>query len=621
MIAPHRPAPAGEKAALQAAAVIGPLVLGRRGAGARRGRRRGSACSRSATSCAARPASRSPGEREYVFKHALTREVAYALAADSAARRALHAASPSGSSGGRRRRRARARCSPTTYAAAAPPEPRTSRGRRPRRAATRPRTRRSLAAAGRRAGLRPLRAADAARRLFAQALAARARRGRARRAVARRPPGRASPFRHRRFPRGHGERAHLRPRHPPRRSSPSPAVRDSLPRGWRRGAGRRGGREVDRARRSTLAEPGSEARASAIAAWVVLEPWGAAPGAARRGGRVRRASSATRPARAARTMAQAEVARGERAGSGRRGELGGPQARPSLSTRRSGQARRTGPSSPAWSPTCARAGSAAEGRRAAELPRRISARLTPHHEVHASRRGLLLADTVRGDWARRRPRGRPARRRPALPQRRHAVPVQLARAAHGRAGAWTARWRRRGAPARGAGGGARCPCRGRCPRNRRCCGSRCFAATSRRAERILAEKPAVDLFDVDYPAARLDALAALGDRAGVEPEASPALALGGYVEPFALRALGLAVKIPCSPPSRGMPVRRGRRGRPRRVGSPAAAAGCGARRQLAHDGQHVRGDGDWTMGGHLPPARRVRDGPALGLDQAPRAPR
>ena len=56
-------------------------------------------------------------------------------------------------------------------------------------------------------------------------------------------------------------------------------------------------------------------------------------------------------------------------------------------------------------------------------------------------------------------------------------------------------------------------------------------------EQLLAA-PAAGKYDVSYPAARLDALAALGDREGVEREAPPALAFGGYVAPFALRALG-----------------------------------------------------------------------------------
>jgi DNA-binding SARP family transcriptional activator len=58
-------------------------------------------------------------------------------------------------------------------------------------------------------------------------------------------------------------------------------------------------------------------------------------------------------------------------------------------------------------------------------------------------------------------------------------------------------------------------------------------------ERLLAANPGAGPWDVDYPAARLDGLATLGDRKRVEREAAAALALGGYVEPFALRALGL----------------------------------------------------------------------------------
>jgi hypothetical protein len=65
------------------------------------------------------------------------------------------------------------------------------------------------------------------------------------------------------------------------------------------------------------------------------------------------------------------------------------------------------------------------------------------------------------------------------------------------------------------------------------------------AERLLGEAPDADpWWDFDTPAARLDALAALGDRARVEREAEVALALGGYAVPFALRALGLVREDP-----------------------------------------------------------------------------
>jgi hypothetical protein len=59
-------------------------------------------------------------------------------------------------------------------------------------------------------------------------------------------------------------------------------------------------------------------------------------------------------------------------------------------------------------------------------------------------------------------------------------------------------------------------------------------------DRLLAENPGPSLWDADYRAARLDALAAVQARERIEDEAPPLIALGGYVEPFALRALGRA---------------------------------------------------------------------------------
>jgi hypothetical protein len=54
-----------------------------------------------------------------------------------------------------------------------------------------------------------------------------------------------------------------------------------------------------------------------------------------------------------------------------------------------------------------------------------------------------------------------------------------------------------------------------------------------------------DPFAVDSAAARLDALAALGDREGVEEEAAPYLAGESYTLPFALRALGIVRRDMC----------------------------------------------------------------------------
>jgi hypothetical protein len=60
------------------------------------------------------------------------------------------------------------------------------------------------------------------------------------------------------------------------------------------------------------------------------------------------------------------------------------------------------------------------------------------------------------------------------------------------------------------------------------------------AERILERLPTgVDPWGLDAAAARLDALVALGDRAGVEAEAAPYLEAASYTHPFALRALGI----------------------------------------------------------------------------------
>jgi class 3 adenylate cyclase len=58
------------------------------------------------------------------------------------------------------------------------------------------------------------------------------------------------------------------------------------------------------------------------------------------------------------------------------------------------------------------------------------------------------------------------------------------------------------------------------------------------AERILEALPPTDTFGVDGPAARLDALAALGYRERTEEEAALFLEEESYYRPFALRALG-----------------------------------------------------------------------------------
>jgi hypothetical protein len=60
------------------------------------------------------------------------------------------------------------------------------------------------------------------------------------------------------------------------------------------------------------------------------------------------------------------------------------------------------------------------------------------------------------------------------------------------------------------------------------------------AAALVADKPVVLLvFGPSGIAARLDAIAALRDRALAEEEAAPLVRPGTYVEPFALRALGI----------------------------------------------------------------------------------
>jgi class 3 adenylate cyclase len=67
-------------------------------------------------------------------------------------------------------------------------------------------------------------------------------------------------------------------------------------------------------------------------------------------------------------------------------------------------------------------------------------------------------------------------------------------------------------------------------------------------ERLLLEAvpppPAKNWWALVTEAARLDALSALGDRAGIESEAPTFLVEGTYLEPFALRALGFAREAP-----------------------------------------------------------------------------
>ena len=279
-----------------------------------------------------------------------------------------------------------------------------------------------------------------------------------------------------------------------------------------------------------LAEAGSESRASAVAAWAALDPAGRA-GAASEG--VELAEELGDPVlRADAYEGQARVALAQ----GRLAEAGSWADRkmalmPEIADpdRRSGQCLIA-------SFVYMRQGRIEEGRRAAALHDQIAARLTPHHEVHAAA-VLLLADTIAGDWERAGPL---SARAEAACAANADTPCQfnwrgllMAALAQAQLGEHEEALRLEELAAESL------TVRGPLGKEPALLRLAMLRGDLEIAERILAEDPETDFFDVDYPAARLDALAAVGDRRGVEAQAPRWLELGGYVEPFAMRALGL----------------------------------------------------------------------------------
>ena len=167
--------------------------------------------------------------------------------------------------------------------------------------------------------------------------------------------------------------------------------------------------------------------------------------------------------------------------------------------------------------------------------------LSPHHAMHGIT-GRLLADCVLGRWQAVREL---ADRTQAVAERNAGTPCQfnwrgllmaaLGVAATGEDGP-ARRLEARAREARTIGGALECE-----PAVLRLALLRQDRTT---LERALDADPGADTFDVDYAAARLDALAVLGDRARLDAEAEAALAGGGYARPFALRALGVAHRRP-----------------------------------------------------------------------------
>jgi hypothetical protein len=284
-----------------------------------------------------------------------------------------------------------------------------------------------------------------------------------------------------------------------------------------------------------LSEPGSEARASAVAAWVALEPSGRASGGREAVELAEELGDPVLRADAYEAQTKVAVAHGRLAEAGEWAdrklalvpEIGDPDKRTAQAL--------------IASVVYLRQGRIAEGRRAAELHDRISARLTPHHEVHASA-FLLLTDTVRGDWARASTQ---SGRAEAACAANADTPCQfnwrgllMAALAHGQLGQDGEARRLEELAAESL------TVQGPLAKEPALLRLALLRGDLETAERSLAENPAIDFFDVDYPAARLDTLAALGDRRGVEAEAPRALEVGGYVEPFAVRALGCVREEP-----------------------------------------------------------------------------
>jgi hypothetical protein len=278
-----------------------------------------------------------------------------------------------------------------------------------------------------------------------------------------------------------------------------------------------------------LAESGSEARAAAVAAWASLDPPRRAPAAKEA---VELAEEHLDPVlRADAYEAQALVA----VAHGHLAEAGAWADRKLALVPRIADPDRRSTQCLFATFVYLRMGRLADGRRAAEQHDEITARLTPHHEVHAAA-FLLLADTIAGDW--RRARGQTARAETACAANAD-TPCQfnwrgllMASLVHAQLGddGEARRLEELAADALTQHGPlAKEPALLRLAMLR---------GDLETLEQLLAVNPEIDFWDVDYPAARLDGLAAVDDRRGVEAEAPRALDVGGYVEPFAMRALG-----------------------------------------------------------------------------------
>jgi tetratricopeptide (TPR) repeat protein len=279
-----------------------------------------------------------------------------------------------------------------------------------------------------------------------------------------------------------------------------------------------------------LAEPGSEARAAAVGAWAHLDPLGRADAVHESVELAEQLGDAVLVADAYEGRTKLAVAEGRLAEAGTWADR-----KLALLPRIADPDRRAGQCLTA-AIVYLRSGRMSDGRRTVELHDRISARLTPHHEVHCGA-FLMLTDTIGGEWERA---SRQSARAEAACAANADTPCQfnwrallMAALAHAQLGDDREARRLEELAAEAM------TLQGPLAKEPSLLRLAMLRGELETVERILAENPQVDFFDVDYPAARLDALAAVGDRRGVEAEAPRALEVGGYVEPFALRALGV----------------------------------------------------------------------------------
>jgi class 3 adenylate cyclase len=195
-------------------------------------------------------------------------------------------------------------------------------------------------------------------------------------------------------------------------------------------------------------------------------------------------------------------------------------------------------------PACIALGRFAEARRLCRANEDVTRRLTPHHRLHALAIALEIEECA-GEWSAIRERGDAARNaardNAATPCVRNERSLLLCALAHEYLGDGRAsrRLEDEAAEFRMEGHGAILDA----PRIRLALAR----GDLRPLDELLADTEWLrrqSWFALPAAAARLDALAAIDDREGVESDAEPLLVPNTYLEPFALRALGRVRRDP-----------------------------------------------------------------------------